>query len=306
VTASHRFRAWSSTVRLAVTDDRALAEATDHLHAALRRVETAASHFRPDSALSHANAHAGRPVPVPRDLVVLVRHALDAAATTDGAVDPTVGGDLLALGYDRDIAFVRGREVGPRPRMARSRVSWRDVRLDDRAGVLTVPAGTALDLGATAKAATADSAAADLAERFGCGVLVELGGDLAVAGPPPHERGWAVAVAEHEGGDAQQVFLADGGLATSTTTVRAWRQDGLAVHHVLDPRTGRPVGGAWRTVTVAAASALTANVASTAALVLGDAAVSWLARRDLAARLVATGGAVRVAGGWPAELRWAA
>jgi thiamine biosynthesis lipoprotein len=78
------------------------------------------------------------------------------------------------------------------------------------------------------------------------------------------------------------------------------------VHHVLDPLTGRPVAGPWRTATVAAPTALAANVASTAALVLGEGAVSWLARRDLAARLVATGGAVRVVGGWPESVRSAA
>ncbi|MHA3702776.1 FAD:protein FMN transferase [Jatrophihabitans sp. YIM 134969] len=300
MTAAARFRAWSSTVRLVVTDDRALPEATAYLRALLDDVDVAASRFRPDSVLSRANAHAGRPVAVSRELVALVRQALTAARDTDGMVDPTVGGDLAALGYDRDIALIRGRDVGPRAALTGGpRASWRDVALDDAAGLLTVPAGTLLDLGATAKAATADRAAATLHTRFGCGVLVELGGDLAVAGPAPAADGWAVAVAEHEGGPAEQVFLDGGGLATSTTTVRAWRSDGVTVHHVIDPRTGLPAGGPWRTVTVAAPSALAANVASTAALVLGDGAVSWLARRDLDARLVASGGAVRTLGGWP-------
>lgn len=305
MTTVHRFRAWSSTVRLAVTDDTAIAEATAHLRDLLAEVDAVASRFRRDSALEIANRRPGRPVPVPRVLVGLVRAALDAAAVTDGAVDPTVGTDLAALGYDRDIALVRDREVGPCPLPlppTSSRPNWRDVRLDDEAGLLTVPAGGALDLGATAKAATADRAAAALAARFSCGVLVELGGDLAVAGPGPHARGWSVTVAETEGGPSQRIRLTDGGLATSSTTARAWRQDGAAVHHVLDPRTGRPVDGPWRTVTVAAPSALAANVASTAALVLGDGAVSLLAREGRPARLIATGGAVRVLGGWPEPL----
>lgn len=305
MTATYRFRAWSSTVRLVVTDPTTLVPATAHLRDLLRTVDAAASRFRDDSALARANRAAGRPVPVPRELVVLVRHALTAAADTDGAVDPTVGADLAVLGYDRDIAEIRGRDVGPRlAALDRSAVrpTWRDVRLDDAAGLLTVPVGSALDLGATAKAATADRAATELQRRFGGGVLVELGGDLAVAGAAPDPRGWSVVVAEREGASGQRIFLEGGGLATSTTTVRAWRQDGAAVHHVLDPRTGRPVDGGWRTATVAAPSALAANVASTAALVLGDAAVSWVARRGLAARLVASGGAVRVVGGWPEPL----
>lgn len=307
MTASYRFRAWSSTVRLTVTDDAALVPATEDLRELLRTVDAAASRFRADSALTVANVNAGRPVAVPRDLVSLVRTALTAAEQTDGAVDPTVGADLVALGYDRDIAAVRGRDVGGRWVDAPAvRPTWRDVRLDDAAGLLTVPVGTVLDLGATAKAATADRAAGCLQGRFGGGVLVELGGDLAVAGDAPDPRGWSVAVGEREGDPGQAVVLHGGGMATSTTTVRAWRQRGAPVHHVVDPRTGRPTGGTWRTVTVAAPSALAANVASTAALVLGDGAVSWLARRGVAARLVATGGAVRVVGGWPEPVARAA
>jgi FAD:protein FMN transferase len=306
VTASYRFRAWSSTVRLVVTDDRTLVAATHELRHLLQTVDAAASRFRADSSLAAANRHPGRPVPVSRELAGLVQVALDAAADTDGLVDPTLGADLVALGYDRDITFVRGRDTGGAPRGTGVRRSWRDVRLDRRAGLLTVPGGTALDLGATAKPATADRAATTLHRHFGCGVLVELGGDLAVAGPAPDARGWSVAVAEREGEPGQPVFLAGGGMATSTTTVRTWRHDGVVVHHVLDPRTGRPADGPWRTVTVAAPTALAANVASTAALVLGDGAVSWLARRGLAARLVATGGAVRTVGDWPEPLRSAA
>jgi thiamine biosynthesis lipoprotein len=290
-------RAWSCTVRLAVTDPRVLPDAAHDLDALLDRIDRLASRFRPDSALSTANANAGRPVPVPRLLSELVRAALEAAAYTDGAVDPTVGLAMHRIGYDRDIAAIP--QDGPAiPPPTRGR-SYRDVRLHREAGLLTVPPGTALDLGATAKAYAADHVARTLYSRYGVGVLVELGGDLAVAGIAP--TGWPVHVAEREGGTGTVVVIAQGGLATSTTTVRRWRRGGRSVHHVVDPRTGLPVDGPWRTASVYAPSALAANTASTAALVLGADAITWLTDRRLAARLVNVDGSVTTTEGWPTD-----
>ena len=288
-------RAWSCTVRLVVDDPRTLAAATADLIALLDRVDAAASRFRADSALSVANRRAGRPVPIPKLLVDLVGAALDAAATTDGAVDPTLGLALQHIGYDRDIADLGpadGADAGhPRPG------AWHSVRLHREAGLLTVPVGTALDLGATAKAWTADHAAHTLAARYGTATLVELGGDLAVAGERPD--GWCIQVAEREGADGQLVLIRDGGVATSTTTVRTWPRGTQRMHHIVDPATGAPTTGPWRTATVAARSALDANTASTAAIVRGPEALGWLADRGLAARLVASDGAVATTAGWP-------
>ncbi len=295
-TASYLGRAWSCTVRLVVDDHAALAPAVADLEHLLRRVDAAASRFRADSALSRANTHAGRPVPVPKLLVDLVDAALRIAAHTDGAVDPTLGRVMDRIGYDRDISAVLPAAPEAAPAAPASR-TWRDVRLDRDAGLLTVPAGSTLDLGASAKAYTADFAARRLARRFDTAVLVELGGDVAVAGPRPD--GWCVQVAEREGGDGQLVLVRSGGLTTSTTTLRRWRRAGIDLHHIVDPRTGWPALGPWRTVTVGAADALHANAASTAAIVLGEHAEAWLAEHGYAARLVSTDGAVRTTAGWP-------
>jgi thiamine biosynthesis lipoprotein len=88
-------------------------------------------------------------------------------------------------------------------------------------------------------------------------------------------------------------------VATSTTEHRTWRQDGELRHHLIDPATGRPVRRVWRTATVRAADCVSANVASTAALVLGERAVGWLTTRHLDVRLVAADGSVTVLGDWP-------
>jgi thiamine biosynthesis lipoprotein len=294
--ATATFGAWSCTVRLVVADERVLDYATTDLVNLLGRVEAAASRFRADSELSRANALAGRPVPISRLLTDLVGAALDAAAQTGGAVDPTIGRAMVANGYDRDIAAVR---VTPGPvRPIVSSASWTDVRLNPALGVLTVPAGAALDLGATAKAFTADLAARTMYARYGVPVLVELGGDLAVAGSRP--GGWPINVAEAEGAPGQIVTVSHGGVATSTTTVRRWQHGAKEMHHIVDPATGTPVNGPWRTVSVWAESALAANTASTAAIVLGSRAIGWLIANGVAARLVDHLGTITTVGDWPA------
>jgi thiamine biosynthesis lipoprotein len=182
---------------------------------------------------------------------------------------------------------------------------WQVVELDHDAGTVRVPAGVQLDLGATAKALAADRAAARaLAAGPATGVLVNLGGDIATAGDPP-PGGWRVRVADnHRAGPEDagpELTIASGGLSTSSTTVRRWRRRGRDAHHIVDPRTGAPAAEHWRTVSVTAATCVDANIASTAAIVLGAPAPAWLAGAGLPARLVTASGAVEVTAGWPAD-----
>ncbi|MFX9181066.1 FAD:protein FMN transferase, partial [Acinetobacter baumannii] len=74
-----------------------------------------------------------------------------------------------------------------------------------------------------------------------------------------------------------------------------------AVHHLIDPATGRPVEPRWRTASVAAASGRDANPASTATIVRGDGAPAWLASLELPSRLVGVDGTVVHVAGWPAD-----
>jgi thiamine biosynthesis lipoprotein len=69
----------------------------------------------------------------------------------------------------------------------------------------------------------------------------------------------------------------------------------------VDPRTGRPASSCWRTATVAAASCVDANTASTAAIVLGERALDWLGELRLPARLVRYDDVVHCVAGWPTE-----
>lgn len=169
-----------------------------------------------------------------------------------------------------------------------------------RDDAVRVPDGCELDLGATAKAWAADVAVATIVERLGCRVLVSLGGDLRVGGPPGQP--WSVIVTERrEDPSGQLVQVERGGLATSTTTIRRWRGPDDDVHHLIDPRTNEPVDGPIRTVTAAGGSCLAANIASTAALVLGGAALPWLESREISARMVHGEGLVTTTTAWPLD-----
>jgi FAD:protein FMN transferase len=99
--------------------------------------------------------------------------------------------------------------------------------------------------------------------------------------------------------DEETITIESGGIATSSTTVRRWTRGGVVLHHIIDPSTGLPVTGRWRTATVVAASCVDANIASTAAIVMGDSAITWLIANRLPARLVDHDGAVHRVSGWP-------
>ena len=163
---------------------------------------------------------------------------------------------------------------------------------------------TALDLGATAKAMAADRAATTISDRLGCGALVSLGGDVAVAGTAP-PGGFAVGIADTctSPDPTEAVSISSGGLASSGVGVRQWRLGAHQVHHVLDPATGLPATPCWRTVSVTAASCVQANAASTSAIVLGERAVDWLEGLGLPARLVRLDGTAVRTRGWPAPAR---
>ena len=264
-------------------------------------VDATCSRFRADSDLARVNREPGRWVEVHPLLVEATRVAVRAADATNGLVHPLLGRPLVTLGYDRDFRELRDVGTAPTGTPAPAVDAWQRIELD--AARIRIPAGTALDLGATAKAWAADVVAAGLEQELGEPALVSLGGDITIAAPDGVP--WPVAVAEQPADVRERpscmVTLSSGGLATSSTRVRRWTSRGAVHHHLLDPRTGLPAAEVWRTVTATGPSCVAANTATSAAVVLGDAAVPWLDRHRVSARLVAADGRVHATGQWPAE-----
>jgi thiamine biosynthesis lipoprotein len=310
--AVRSMRAIGTTVAVAVADpggaDDALALLADDALALLaedvRALDEACSRFRPDSELRRIEqASQGRPMVVSPLLFDVVEVACVVAVQTAGTVDPTIGSALIELGYDRDFDDLAGHPLaaGFTPQPA---PGWWQVRLDRDDRSVAIPTGVHLDLGATAKAWAADRAAARLASILGCGTLVNLGGDVAVAGAVP-AGGWAVGIAPRctaplDSVD-QVVAVHAGGLATSGTTARTWVRSGRPVHHIVDPWTGEPAHPVWSLVTTTAPSCVEANAWSTAAVVWGNDAVGVLTDVGVPARLVDACGRITYVAGWPVD-----
>jgi thiamine biosynthesis lipoprotein len=291
--------ALGTTARVVVWPPGNLGAACAATDAVLGALEAQASRFRADSELSRVHRAGGGLFLLSDGLAEAVGVALTAARWTGGLADPTIGGAVIGLGYDRDFAAIDPGH-GPPPAPAAPAPGWHRVRLDGP--LLRLPPGIRLDLGATAKGLGADRAVRAVMTTAGQvgGVLVSLGGDIAVGGIMPR-GGWPVTVAEQPSGGPglQLVRLADGAVATSSVACRRWRRGGRELHHIVDPRTGLPAGGPWRTVSVAAETCADANAAATAAIVAGKRAEGWLAATGLPARLVGHDGQVRRLGGWP-------
>ena len=233
------------------------------------RIDARFSRFRSDSELSRVNADAGRWQMVSGEFAELTGRALRAAAATDGLFDPTVLPALVAAGYDRDFAevLVAGLEEAPSPAPAPA-AEWRRVDLDGPQ--LHLPEGTALDFGGIAKGWAADLAA-EAAREFLPWALVDASGDLRLAGEPP--GGIVVGVGDPWSPRTEflQMRMEGGALATSSVVGRTW---GPGLHHLIDPRTGRPADGRVVQATVWADTCTDAEVWATYAVLSGREALA--------------------------------
>ena len=294
------FTAIGTTNSILVTVGSSLPAAVEIAKGHLAELDKAVSRFRDDSEVSQLArmAETGEAwyfgSRLFNDHLDAARHA---ARISGGLVDFTVGSTVIASGYDADLDIVRARSGYSLPARPVKGPGWERV-VRGGAGRISTPRGTVLDFGATAKAHAADTIADLLSAALPGGFLVNLGGDIAVAGPAP-DGGWRVGIEAADGAIRQVVAIIDQGIATSSTQLRRWQTDAGTVHHIVDPRTGRTASSVWAQVTCVASSALEANTASTASIVLGEEAPAWLNRNRVAARLERPDGSVVITSDWP-------
>lgn len=299
---SRSFRALGTTATVVVTNPSDVDEAQRLLQDEVEAIDRACSRFRTDSELAHLHACAGRTIEVSPLLFEALDVAYLVAEMTNGAVDPTVGNAMEAIGYDRDFEQIESRAL---PKAALSPVpGFRHLHLDPQRKAVRIPKDVRLDLGSSAKALLADRAAARIVDKLGWGVLISIGGDVAVAGEPP-AGGWSIGIAVDSSAGAddvdQVVSIHQGGLASSSTGVRTWQMGGEQVHHIVDPGTGHCAAAYWRLVSAVGASCVDANALSTAAVVWGDHALERLRPYGQAVRLLRHDGEVFTLGGWPED-----
>ncbi len=234
--ATARWRALGTTALLLAPAEQMTA-ARRAVEVELEAIDSAASRFRPDSELSRLNRAAGSWTAVSPLLLQALTLGIRAAALTGGAVDPTLGGELRELGYDRDFEQLAHlpatRPLQPAVDQDRRgrRSRWAKIELGEDPPSARLPPGAQIDLGATAKALAADRAAAAAHTATGAGVLVSLGGDISTAGDCP-AGGWPIHVSDDHrsdpSADGQTITIRDGGLATSSLVMRRWEHEGRA------------------------------------------------------------------------------
>lgn len=266
--AEVRFAAMGSTAHVVVVGG----ETDQLLDVARRRIEQLESRwsrFRPTSEVSVLNARPGVPLLVSDDTYLLVERSLLAHDATGGRFDSTVYGAMVALGYDCDFRTVqsgsRGSKVDTVAVPGRAAV-----RVDPIVRTVWVQEGAGFDPGGIGKGLAADLVVAELLAAGASGAMVNLGGDLRAAGDAPTDAGWVVAVEAPT--DREQylanVTLRGGAICTSSRLRRRWNGiDGSELHHVVDPRSGRPVETSFVTVTVVAGEAWWAEALATAVFV---------------------------------------
>jgi thiamine biosynthesis lipoprotein len=274
-----------TTAHVVVHGDAGLVALAQH---EIERLEAAWSRFRPTSEISRLNERAGEWVAVSPDTVLLVERAILAAAVTEGRFDPTVLGDVVRAGYDRDFAEVATRSGGsPFPASALRR-GVDDLHVDAARGAVRLAAGTGFDPGGIGKGLAADLVAARLDAEGAAGALVNLGGDLRAVGFAPDGEDWRVDLdPSASGSPIATVSLERGAVATSTTLRRWWVIGHEHRHHLIDPASGRPTEGDVVAASVLAAHAWQAEVLAKAAVVGGiDVGLALIERLGADALLV--------------------
>jgi|CXWL01.1.fsa_nt_gi thiamine biosynthesis lipoprotein len=245
------------------------------------RIERKFSRYRDDSVIARLHKAGGVPMAVDDETAQMLDFAAHCHTLSGGLFDITSGVLRGAWRFDGsgalpDAEFVRAlcRHVGW------GRVRW-------HRPWFTLPAGMEIDLGGIGKEYAADRVRDLLVAQTRCPLLVNLGGDLVVSGPRADGRAWQVGIESPEAAAgaapaAGLIELAAGALATSGDARRFLLKDGVRYGHILDPRTGWPVRGAPRSVTVAAATCTEAGVLATLAMLQGAGAEAWLADQGAA------------------------
>ena len=248
----------------------------------VEHLEALWSRFRPDSEVSTANQDAGHPVAVSGETILLASLATRGQVLTSGRFDPLLGLSLAQLGYDRTFC-----EIGtstPRSPVDLPAATVAALCIDAEAGTITVPSGHAFDPGGIGKGLAGDLVVANLLEAGADGVLVDLGGDVRVAGAGPTDAGWLIAVEDPltEGAELLRLHLTDGAVASSSRLRRRWQQGAEERHHLLDPDTGRPSDNSVVGVSVVAANGWQAEVFAKDALLAGPrGAIAALEAQDV-------------------------
>ena len=270
-----RFRAMASPCEVLVdTDDPdEAAQALRIAETEAQRIEAKFSRYRPDNIVHRINHAGGEPVPVDAETAQLLDFAASCHDLSGGLFDITSGVLRRAWTFDGGTRVPEAATLNA----LLEHVGWSKVRWDG--ATFAMPAGMEIDLGGFGKEYAVDRAAALVRAEVTRAILVNFGGDLVASGPRTDGRPWSVGIEDPDRPGAAALYRIEierGGIATSGDARRfvLWR--GRRLGHILNPRTGWPVEGGPRSVTVLASTCLEAGTLATLAQLQGALARAFL------------------------------
>ena len=268
----------------------------------LQHLERCWSRFLPDSDVSQLNSARGRPVHVDQSTLTLLATMAEAWQATQHRFDPTTLPALIEIGYASSIddpcrVTVLPNDqvyVGGFDRTANdgTTATLDEVVIDVDMGTIELPANLAIDAGGVGKGLAADLAAAWLVERGASGALVSIGGDISTAGKAP-AGGWIIVIEHPDSGGIGTLAIDGGGVATSSTRSRQWRQGDVERHHLIDPWTGgQSTTDLWSATVIARSGWLAEAHATAALLASSEHVIDYLDHNDLTGVAVTADGRV--------------
>lgn len=250
------------------------ADALDAVEAETYRLDALLAAQKDDSEIAAVND--GAEV-VSEETAALLRRALEIAAETNGAYDPTVYPLMRAWGFtDGNYRVPADAELDA----LLQTTGWTEVSVDGTTASL--PEGFALDLGGIGKGYAAGRCKEILKAHGVTSALLSLGGNVSALGSKPDGTAWTVAIEDPDGGDyLGTVQIADQCVVTSGGYQRYFEQDGVRYWHILDTETGKPARSGMKSVTIVSADDTLADALSTALFVMGPerAADFWRVHR---------------------------
>lgn len=275
-----RFQAMGSPCEVQVdSEDAGLAEQLGRIaRAEALRIEYKYSRYLPGSVVGQINALAGLHVMLDPETASLVAYADACYRMSGGRFDITSGVLRKAWRFDGSNHVPDPAAIAALlPHIGWDKVEW-------SGDLLTLERGMEIDLGGLGKEYAVDMVLARIAKVSAVPVLVNFGGDLRVTGPRVDGSPWRVQIETVREGQAQAwLELTSGAITTSGDSRRFVERGGRRYCHILDPRSGMPITGAPRAITVAAASCIEAGVLSTLGMLQGEHAEAFLKEEGICA-----------------------
>lgn len=222
------------------------------------------------------NEKTGKPS---EDMAYLLERSQEINRETEGAFDITIYPVMRAWGFTGE-----GFRVPSDEELSRLTDAVDMTRLRYEDGILTIPENMEIDFGGIAKGYTA-ARVAQIMEQYGVkSANLSLGGNIQVVGAKPDQSAWRVAIRSPEPSEAYVgiVSIENKAVVTSGGYERYFEQDGMTYHHIIDPKTGKPVYNGLVSVTIISEDGTYADGMSTALFVLGrDKTISyWRSHRE--------------------------